>query len=88
MDNEDLFHCRVCGLRLTDPPWGYDNQTPLFEFCPCCGVEFGYQDSTLKGIREFREQWLKNGGKWDDESERIDNWNLEEQLKQLPEKYR
>lgn len=39
------YNCRVCGLRLEEPPWGRDGATPLFEIRPCCGVRFD-EDST------------------------------------------
>jgi hypothetical protein len=35
-------HCRVCGYKSKDARWGEDGQSPLYDFCPCCGVEHGY----------------------------------------------
>ena len=50
MHNDDtIMRCRVCGLLSSDPPWGYDGVSPTFDFCPCCGVEFGYEDAYLWG---------------------------------------
>jgi hypothetical protein len=88
MHSEDLFYCRVCGFRLEDPPWGYDSKSPVFDFCPCCGVEFGYQDATPEGARKFRYRWLERGATWDDEQEKPEKWNLEDQIKQIPMQYK
>jgi hypothetical protein len=38
--------CRVCGLDQQSPPWGVDGKSPTYAICDCCGVEFGYEDST------------------------------------------
>jgi hypothetical protein len=80
-------NCRICGYPCVAPPWGEDGNTPLFEHCPCCGAEFGYQDSTVMGIRKFRENWIKNGAQWDDSTKRPAGWNLEKHLKNIPEEY-
>jgi hypothetical protein len=85
--HNDLFHCRVCGLRLEEPPWGEDGRTPLFDLCPCCGVEFGYQDASLKGVRAYRSRWLEQGAPWDMPKQRPADWNLDEQLAQIPQSY-
>lgn len=77
--------CRVCGYEMDDPPWGGDGRTPTFEMCPCCGVEFGYQDHTPASTRLYREKWIKSGYKWDLERERPQNWDVAEQLQQVPE---
>jgi len=58
------YHCRVCGLRQESKVWGEDGKSPTFEMCACCGVEFGYEDSNLKSIRRYRENWLAEGHKW------------------------
>ena len=83
-----IYNCRVCGLRLEDPPWGLDGRSPLYEFCPCCGVEFGYQDATRLGAQRHREQWLKDGGNWNDPEAKPLDWNPAKQLEQVPEDFR
>lgn len=80
--------CRVCGKIQDDPPWGEDGETPAFEICGCCGVDFGYQDCTLETVKKFREEWLKKGGKWIAPDEKPANWSLEEQMKKIPKEYR
>lgn len=52
---EDHF-CRICGLYSEDKPWGEDGNCPTYEFCLCCGVEFGYEDYTVESVINYREQ--------------------------------
>ena len=62
-----LVFCRVCGYDSTvDPPWGEDGRTPTYGFCPCCGVEPGYQDFTPLSAERFRAAWLAEGAPWRD----------------------
>jgi len=82
------FFCRICGLKQSDPPWGYDGKTPTFEFCPCCGVEFGYQDCQLSAIIKYRKSWLQSGANWSEPNERANNWSLEDQLKNIPTEFK
>jgi len=58
MSNSNDLTCKVCGLIQEEAPWGEDRRTPTFDFCPCCGVEFGYQDSSLEGVKSYRKQWM------------------------------
>jgi len=73
---------------LESKPWGDDDRTPLFEHCPCCGVEFGHQDATLEGARRFRANWLAPGGVWDEPSTMPAGWSLELQLAHIPKAFR
>ena len=82
------MYCRVCGLKQEYAPWGEDENNPSFNICDCCGVEFGYEDRLKKSIQEYRTNWLNNGAKWHNLKEKPENWNLEEQLKQIPQKYK
>ena len=84
----DKNHCRVCGYLLEDPPWGDTGTNPSFEICPCCGVEFGYEDCTLDAIRAYRKKWLDAGAEWFDADERPDNWNVEAQIGLIPVRYK
>lgn len=77
------YRCRVCGLKQSDKPWGDDNKTPTFEICDCCGVEFGYEDSTPQGINNYRQKWIETGAKWMNPNEKPDDWNLEVQLAEI-----
>jgi len=77
------FFCRVCGLKQEAPPWGLDERSPTFEICDCCGIEFGYEDSSPSSIKKYRESWLASGAQWFNPKKRPTNWNLDEQLKNL-----
>ena len=80
--------CRICGLYIEDKPWGEDGNCPTYEYCPCCGVEFGYQDYTIESAINYRKQWIANGSKWADLKEKPENWSLEEQISHIPYKYK
>lgn len=75
-----LHLCKVCGLDLGEDyfSWGVDGRTPTFDFCPCCGVEFGYQDATEKAIVNFRAQWISKGCTWDEPHLKPADWHWEE----------
>ncbi|MFW2513982.1 hypothetical protein ACNI3K_09410 [Demequina sp. SO4-13] len=88
MHSDDLMHCRVCGLELPEPPWGFDGNTPDYDYCPCCGVEFGYQDATPAGARRFRAKWLVNGAQWASSDERPGRWDRSVQLEDVPAAFR
>ena len=79
--------CKVCGLFHEEPPWGEDGTSPSFEICDCCGVEFGYEDSTVESIKQFRENWITSGASWFNSKEKPDQWNYEEQVKNVPKEY-
>ncbi|CDX04036.1 hypothetical protein [Desulfitobacterium hafniense] len=69
------YTCHVCGYpNLDETHLGEDGKTPLFEYCPCCGVQFGYSDATLIAITRHRERWLSEGAKWFDESLKPHDW--------------
>lgn len=58
-------YCRVCGYLPPSPPWGESGKEPSFEICPCCGVEWGYEDALDAGVVRFRSCWLAQGlNKW------------------------
>lgn len=96
MGNEkNLQFCRVCGLFLGKDvkgneyfPWGENGNSPSFDICICCGVEFGYGDCFLEDIRAFREEWMKKGSPWRSPEYKPENWSLEEQLKTIPKEFR
>jgi hypothetical protein len=81
---DDANRCRVCGYGASEPPWGADGTSPTFEYCPCCGVEHGYQDTIPAGARLHRRRWIAAGGAWDDPGERPAGWILEDQLTFIP----
>ncbi len=84
--------CLVCGLRVeragAELPWGDSGTTPTHTFCDCCGVEFGYGDASIHGIRKWRRQWTANGMDWEQPDRRPTDWAPETQLGQLPARVR
>ena len=82
------MRCRVCGLRQSMPPWGRDGQSPTFDYCACCGVEFGYQDSNAEGVRRARARWLEGDAEWAEPDKRPPGWKLERQLTRIPANWR
>jgi hypothetical protein len=88
MSTNEKSHCRICGYKADEPPWGEDGNTPLFEFCPCCGVEHGYQDATRIAVLNFRKKWLDKGMPWDDEKEKPAQWDPTSQLSHVPSAFK
>jgi len=88
MHSDSSLRCRVCGYRSEDPPWGEDGKSPLYDFCPCCGVEHGYQDSSITGIRNYRAQWISTGAKWDEPDAKPEGWDLNEQLRHISAEFK
>ena len=82
------YACRICGFLQPSLPWGYDGKTPLFEICDCCGAEFGYEDVTIQSIKQYRDRWLSDGAIFWAPREKPKKWLLEEQLKQIPDRFR
>lgn len=80
-------NCRVCGYDLLEPPWGINDDNPIHVICPCCGAHVGLDDETYQQVIEYRKKWLEDGAKWKSRRHKPDNWNLEEQLKGIPDKY-
>ena len=68
--------CRVCGLAQEVPPWGEDGETPTFNICDCCGVEFGYENATLGAVTKFRDAWIRSGAHWFNQGKKPDHWDL------------
>jgi hypothetical protein len=76
-------YCRVCGYEPVDPPWGGDGRSPGFEMCPSCGVEWGYQDATVKGALRYRLAWVQSGAAWFDPGVPHDNLSVEARLRNV-----
>lgn len=86
MHSDHIFRCRVCGWRNMEPPWGIDGKSPSFDFCECCGIEFGHGDNNLEAVRASRARWVDGGAKWYESKMKPAAWSLQEQLKKvLPE---
>jgi len=90
VSNDSLYCCRVCGFYHDEeaPPWGANGNCPSFDICGCCGAEFGYDDCTLEDVRSFRKRWLEEGAVWFVFKEKPTQWSLEEQMRNIPEKFK
>lgn len=88
MHNHEFYVCRVCGAEQLDPPWGEDGQIPSYDICDCCGVEFGYEDMNLESIKRYRQKWLDSGANWFRKKNKSENWSLDRQLQNIPDRYR
>jgi hypothetical protein len=88
MPSSSEMHCRVCGLLQPEPPWGSGGKTPSFDICDCCGVEFGYEDATPAAVARYRAEWLGQGAPWFAPESRPKDWNVDEQLKSVPDGFR
>lgn len=63
MPSRSRFVCLVCGFpALTIAPYS-DDGIASFDICPCCGVEFGYDDAT-RTHADLRARWVAGGMKW------------------------
>lgn len=83
----ELLVCRVCGRRHESPPWGHDGLTPSHEICPCCGTEFGYDDTTRAGVLRRRAIWRETDYTWWEPIFRPPGWDKAAQLAQIPADY-
>lgn len=86
--DKPLHRCRVCGLLQRDFPWGKDENEPTYKFCYCCGVAFGVEDTTLADIRVYRGNWISSGYQWNKIEKKPDIWDGDEQMLDIPFKYR
>ena len=77
-------NCRVCGLYIEEVPWSEDEHNPTYEICSCCGVEFGNEDHSYASVKAYRIQWIASGAGWFTSKEKPKEWNLEQQLNDIP----
>ena len=85
--NNEAYICRVCGLEQSEPQWGEDGHSPTYNICECCGVEFGYEDVGLTGIKKYRDEWIQAGAKWNCQKSKPIVWSVDSQLLNIPKKY-
>lgn len=82
------YACRVCGLAQGDKPWGDDGKCPTYFICRCCGVEFGLGDEAPSDARYYRNWWIEKGMPWWNPKAKPENWDPEEQFKNIPPEFR
>ena len=88
MTNNTKNNCRVCGLKQEEPPWGGDGRSPTYDICDCCGVEFGYGDTTVSNCIAIRDYWIKEQNmSWRQPSQKPREWLWEIQKWQIPDGY-
>jgi len=88
MPNNETAFCRVCGFEPSVPPWGMTGSDPSWEICPCCGVEYGYEDASAEGARRYRRRWLELGAPWSDSTVPDDGLTLDERSARVPDAFR
>lgn len=88
MHSKEIWSCRVCGLYYPEFfPWGGSGKDPSHEICDCCGIEFDYDDVTPASCRVTRKIWLEKGVMWFNTKYKSKDWNLKDQLKNVPTEY-
>ena len=63
LNSNQINVCPVCRYPDLDEP-AYDSfGCASCNICPCCGTEFGYDDSTI-AHSDLREKWVFEGMQW------------------------
>ena len=66
------YTCPVCGYdELNEEPWS-EHSGSSDEFCPSCGIQFGYHDDVANHDviargeiwKKWRQKWVENGMPW------------------------
>lgn len=92
MNLKNSHHCPVCGYDLGFAPWVGVSSSD--EICPCCGIQYGYDDVAGGDInkrnwiyKEWRNYWIKEGMPWKSIGiNKPHKWDPQKQLKNLNEK--
>jgi hypothetical protein len=81
--NSGNYACPVCGFDGLDEP-AYDvHGCASFGICPCCGVEFGYEDASQSHLA-LRAEWVQRGMPWWSKAQLAPaNWDPEVQLRRV-----
>ena len=89
-DTAERYRCRVCGYDCYPHlPWGANGAVPSYEICPCCGVEFGYDDDGYDVCVRRRRHWVQvEACKWFMPKMLPDDWHAGAQLRRLPTAFR
>ena len=78
--HNNQYLCPVCGYPELDDPAYDEYGCSSYEICPCCGTQFGYDD-TEKSHFQLRVEWVQQGGRWWSSTlETTENWDAERQL--------
>jgi len=85
--------CPACGARLDFAPW--EEGSPSHEICPCCGIQFGYDDAAggdlearVLAYERWRDLWLSEGARWRSRGQPAPSgWSVGEQLRRVGIKF-
>jgi hypothetical protein len=80
------YNCPACGFPLGFEPWS--GESPSDEICPCCGIQFGYNDAAFGNPQRrselhenWRKQWTAKGMPWSSVGQPAPkSWNPAQQL--------
>jgi hypothetical protein len=75
--------CPFCGLDQEEEIYRL-----MGHICDCCGTEYDGIHFVREVAIPMREQWIKDGYPWFFPRRRPKGWIPEEQLNQIPAKYR
>jgi hypothetical protein len=83
------FNCPACGYRLDFEPWSDGSASD--EICPCCGIQFGYDDAAGGDLQrrselyeQWRSRWIAEGMPWHSSGTAAPHdWNPARQLQDL-----
>ena len=81
--------CPACRYYLDFEPW--IGGSPSDEICPSCGIQFGYDDSSIDDeltkeemYRIWRKKWISDGTIWFSKSRKPPkDWDPIKQLKRV-----
>lgn len=74
------FTCPVCGFPDLDEPAHDSTGAASFDICPCCFIQFGYEDAGTSHA-ELRADWIAAGKPWRGASPKPPGWDADEQLR-------
>jgi hypothetical protein len=63
LNSDDKHTCPVCGYAGLDEAPYDEFGCSSYDICPCCGTEFGYDDSSV-AHDDLRKKWVSNGMPW------------------------
>lgn len=81
------YICKACGYD-NFPQEFWEDDSPGYIICPCCGCESGNEDYTIESTKKYRQEWLESGSKWFEKKYKPEDWDLNQQLEQIPIEYK
>lgn len=65
------YICMVCGFPgLNEPPYSLETDEGSFEYCQCCGFQFGFHDGVEDISHEdWRNKWIERGMNWSNDKQ-------------------